>query len=348
MTSRRRTSKGGCGGLLFGAVWITVWSAGTLAFDGMLLHGIYRQWKATGFPATVGTVAHSEVVVDHDDDGTSYRVDVRYTYSVDRRQYEGDTYRYGMTSFGENEAYQIVESLAAGREVDVYYNPQDPADSVLRPGIEGADLFLALFLMPFNVIMLGAWAVAVRHFFPPEPDRPAGGARIVRRGFRQYVCTSAFRPVVVAVAVLLGTSFVSIFVVAFGFGPNPAVPAIVTVWGTVVSLTLFSYVWCRVRVGAGRTHLILDELARTVTLPASKTDQRGVPLMIRYPDVESVGVREKPPTHSGRAVSRRYEIVLGYRGGNGQQQVKIAEKSNRAEAEGLAAWIEEQIKGVSR
>ena len=34
---------------------------------------------------------------------------------------------------------------------------KDPAEALLRPGLAGSDLFLLLFMTPFNAVMLGFW-----------------------------------------------------------------------------------------------------------------------------------------------------------------------------------------------
>ena len=70
---------------------------------------------------------------------------MKYDFEVDGRPYQGTQYRYGQWKSSDDSAKTIVASLPVGKQVDVYYNPEDPGDAILKPGIEGGDLFLTLF-----------------------------------------------------------------------------------------------------------------------------------------------------------------------------------------------------------
>ena len=267
MGSRRRLITGSCGGVLFALVFVGFWSAITLVFDVMLVISAWRQIRAESYPSVVGAITHSEVDAHHDSDGTTYSVDVEYVYMVDDRQYEGDRYRYGQMGSSDNNAHRIVASLPVGKEVPVYYNPADPADAVLKTGIEGSDLFMALFMTPFNLVMLGGWHVLGRGVYVRLLKPPAGGARVVHHGFRAHVYSFSRPALAAAAATLLGTSFVSVFIVGFGFGFNPPVEVIVTVWTVVLLLTLGAAVAVAVRGGPGKETLVIDQAEETIPLP---------------------------------------------------------------------------------
>ena len=251
MRRKRRSKAGGCGGALFAVLFVGFWSAITLVFDVMLVISAWRQIQAESYPRVIGAITHSEVDEHHDSDGTTYSADVKYVFTVDDRQYEGDRYRYGQMGSSDRNAHKIVASLPVGKEVPVYYNPADPADSVLKTGIEGSDLFMALFMMPFNIVMLGGWYVLGRGVYVRLLKPPAGGAKVVHHGFRAHVYSSGKPMLAAAAATLLGTSFVSIFIVGFGFGFNPPAEVIVTVWTVVLLLTLGAAAAVAVRGGPG-------------------------------------------------------------------------------------------------
>ena len=150
----------GCGGL-FAAVWILGWSAGTLAFDFMCVRGIVMQTAANDYPSVPGKVIDSRVETHSDSEGgTSHKAKVRYAYTVNDQPYEGDRVRYGMHTGGKKASRSFVQKHAPGTPVTVYYNPAKPAEAILEPGVSGADLFMILFLTPFNVVMLGSWVFA--------------------------------------------------------------------------------------------------------------------------------------------------------------------------------------------
>jgi hypothetical protein len=84
----------GCIATCLAAVWIIWWTFGTLLFDGMLAWGIFWQLTATTYPSVPGVITKSEVLVDHDSDGTRGRPDLEYTYMVGGVEYRGTAYRY--------------------------------------------------------------------------------------------------------------------------------------------------------------------------------------------------------------------------------------------------------------
>jgi hypothetical protein len=78
----------------------------------------------------------SKVNTNNNGDSTTYSPQVKYTYSVGDRGYTNDRYRYGDMGTPGNRSKQIVEAFPVGKSVDVYYPPDDPADSVLVVGLE--------------------------------------------------------------------------------------------------------------------------------------------------------------------------------------------------------------------
>jgi hypothetical protein len=67
---------------------------------------------------------------------TYYKPCVIYTYEVGGREYSGDRIAMGITTSATSArpAERTAAKYPVGREVDVYYNPQVPSESVLRPG----------------------------------------------------------------------------------------------------------------------------------------------------------------------------------------------------------------------
>ncbi|MBN2809626.1 MAG: DUF3592 domain-containing protein [Deltaproteobacteria bacterium] len=64
-----------------------------------------------------------------------YAVDLEYSYMVAHHLHQGHRLRFGYR--GESRRDKIESQLqrcSAGTEVEVYYNPQDPAEAVLEPG----------------------------------------------------------------------------------------------------------------------------------------------------------------------------------------------------------------------
>ena len=85
------------------------------------------------------------------------RADVIYGYDVAGVHYTGDTAASGtrVSSNLESVARKMAEKYPAGTEIDVHYNPDNPAESVINPG--GRALLL-LWLMPVAVLTLAYFA----------------------------------------------------------------------------------------------------------------------------------------------------------------------------------------------
>lgn len=58
---------------------------------------------------------------------------VRYTYSVNGAPYDGDRITFAKAGFDFITASNIRDELKQGTKTEVSYNPQNPAESVLRP-----------------------------------------------------------------------------------------------------------------------------------------------------------------------------------------------------------------------
>src|SRR5262245_51454477 len=135
------------------------WTAIVLVFDGFAGYSGINQLRALSFSTTTGVINHSEVTDQSDSDGTTHGVDISYHYEVAEHPYEGDRYRYGAGSSSDSAwARDAVATYSEGSEVKVFYNPKDPSEAVLSPGLDSSNYMWLLFLTPFNMVMLGFWA----------------------------------------------------------------------------------------------------------------------------------------------------------------------------------------------
>ena len=318
--------------LAFALFFVGFWSLITLIFDGMLVLNAYRQFNAKSFSVATGTITHSEVTVHHGDDSTTYGVDVKYDYEVAGRQYEGTRHRYGQMSSSDDSARKTVDSLPVGKRVDVHYNPAEPSDSVLVVGVQSSDFFMALFLTPFNLIMLGGWYALLVMLFPGIAKLLTGSPRVVGRGFKRRLVLEPAPRLIPAAAVLGITSFLSIFVVAFGFGFSPPMTVIKVVWGIVLGLataTLMRRPGFSFR-GKG---LVIDDVENTLSV--SDVNQNKPQVLVSLGSVVDV---EAAPR--GNA----YEVVLTFSNEEGADcRETLIEVGDQERAESLAGWIKEKV-----
>ena len=95
--------------------------------------------RAATWPSIQGTVTSAELVTHrHHNSKThttsyTYEPKVEYSYSVLGTTYSGKKLAYGPTSYAENKAKELMARYPLGQAVSVYYNTEDPAESVLNP-----------------------------------------------------------------------------------------------------------------------------------------------------------------------------------------------------------------------
>ena len=106
-----------------------------------------RQASASArWPTTAGTITTSgvieEAIEDKENDDKSfirkiyrYRLDLRYAYQVNKRDFVGTTANWGGTAiYGLRElAEKAASQYSVGQPVTVYYDPEQPGHAVLEP-----------------------------------------------------------------------------------------------------------------------------------------------------------------------------------------------------------------------
>ena len=133
----------------------------------------------------------------------------------------------------------MIQSLPVGFDVDVFYNPADPKDCVLSRGLDGGDLFLAMFITPFNLFMLGLWS-GLWHLL-----RSIFSRRESERISELFV-TDDSSPMFAALAELAAASFLMTFVVGIPTGSfHPSKLVMQVVWIILIASAVVTYfvVW---------------------------------------------------------------------------------------------------------
>jgi hypothetical protein len=132
--------------IVFGAVGI-----------GLMYWGwtIYQDARASAdWPNVRGQVLSSDVRVSSDSEGgDSYVPQVEYSYLVNDVEYRDDTIKFGENSYGRRRtAEEIANRYPVGQSVSVYYNPAEPDEAVLEPGVT-AGSYLVLGMGAFFLLI---------------------------------------------------------------------------------------------------------------------------------------------------------------------------------------------------
>jgi hypothetical protein len=125
----------------------------------MLGYGIWsakRSTEAAGWPTAPGILTKVALNENSDSDGATYQVEVEYTYTVAGNAYNGSRLAFGYTASSGRDAHEeISEKLKAAKSVDVRYDPNNPASSVLSFGLHRTIMFVFAFAFTWLAFMGG-------------------------------------------------------------------------------------------------------------------------------------------------------------------------------------------------
>ncbi|PZO50896.1 MAG: hypothetical protein DCF16_12335 [Alphaproteobacteria bacterium] len=197
-----------------------IWTAVTLGGDFFAVNAIRQQLRAEHFPTVTGVITQNDIEITRSSKGGSnYTARLRFSYAVDGRAYVGDRHRYGSYAASAQHAEALASRYPVGAPVIVHFNPDDPADAILSPGIDGADVFVPFFLLPFNLILFGAVAWLARGKRPfDDPSAPIS-------------------PLSAGISAFFVGWFVIVFTVAFASGFDPSLPVAIGAWGALTAIT---------------------------------------------------------------------------------------------------------------
>ena len=311
-----------------------------VGMDVLLGWSTFEHARADYFPTTRGVITHSELAYSWGK-GRTTGVDIRYTYSVNGQSFSGDTYRWQSGYSSDSQwARDAVARYPVGAQAVVHYDPHNPRFAALNTGIDGADLFLLLFSLPFNAVLLaGVGAMIFK-----APDR-VGGLQWRTEGSRTVVRLARVSPWVTGVGAAVLAGFVSIFVIALCFGgTHPPITVLLIDWALLAVLGVVAWRAEERKHARGDYDLVIDAATKTVAVPP--LDKHSSPRAFAARDLlGATSDREERRSRRGR----RYLVgivTLRHRAG----ALKLIELIDTDEADALAAALNAALKqiGVGR
>jgi hypothetical protein len=140
---------------VIGAAFCVV--GGGLGFGG--LRARRKAKAASSWPTVSGTILSTEVVTHRSSGGAkhgtrvSYEPVVKYSYSVDGKEFKDGRIGFVDVSGGKGAAEKRIAAFASRTDLVVHYNPKDPKEAVLDPKASGS---LGLFAIGIFLIVVGA------------------------------------------------------------------------------------------------------------------------------------------------------------------------------------------------
>jgi len=330
--------KGGGILIFFGLIW----SGMTLLFDGFTVVPAVRQIWAQRFATAPGTILSSEVTYHDDSDGTTHGVRITYSYTVAGREYTGDRFRYDKSSSSDSAwAHRAVSEHPAGSPTTVYYDPQAPENAVLRTGLEGSDLFMTLFMTPFNVVMLGFWRAGWNLLWRRWRKPIAGGVKL-RTALRQTRAQlTEFSPLATSIVTVALLAFLSIFVICFGFGGfHPSLRVVSVTWVIVLAGGALAGIWHWKNILGGKYDLVVDDLNGSIGLPL--TCGRKIRKTFALAEVYDTFVDTIEKRDSEGSISYTHIPTLRLGTIDGPTE-KLAEWHDAEKAREFVAWLKEKL-----
>ena len=309
------------------------------AFEDKLAIELSLQHQSSSFPSTTGRVDVSEVTITHGSKGsTHYHVHIVYGYGVGGQTFENARFRYGPFSTSHAEADAEVEAHPVGSDITVYYREDNPADSLLSPGVVGSDFLMFFFLIPATVFMLyqlGVICVSDRF----RRNLPAGGVRINVRGSRASVRLPHYPPGFWAMSTFCGTGLAACFILLVttrGYvSTQPEVFAAVA----ILAATAGVYCWRRARLSSGVDDLVIDEDARTVILP--QNFGRRYRVNLDFGAIESVRLEPVRRRRKG-GYYFTWAVLLATRNAPDKPE-KLVDWPSKEKSMAFAGWLRERL-----
>jgi len=321
-----------------------IWSAGVLFMDLRTAGELWRQFETSHYPVTMGTVTFSQITSHHTSKGgTTYGVDIRYHYVVDDHPFDGSRFRYmSMSTSSDYEwATVTVNKHPVSSQIPVYFNPSDPTDAVLSPDLSGSDLFTVLFLMPFNLVMIGFW-IGIGGWLRDRIFNPvAGGVKIIVEGPQTRIRLPQYGALAWGMLATGALSFASIFVVGFASGFRPSMLTALLTLIVVIGSGAGIYVWQWRKIQSGDDDLVLDETSTTIALP--ETYGRKQRVMVNRSEIEKLTVEVIEHRGSKGGVSYSYAPALWLRRNENVETQKLADWGDRKKAETFAEWLRQRL-----
>jgi hypothetical protein len=124
----------------------------------LTIGGLIQAIKSNSWPSVDGVVKTCKLEIDSNE-GTSYSAKIAYEYSVNDKKFIGNKIATGSySSIFESFVREEMKKYPIGKNVKVYYSPDDSSVALLEPGIHFGNweaLFLAflMFVLPSIVFL---------------------------------------------------------------------------------------------------------------------------------------------------------------------------------------------------
>lgn len=127
---------------------------------------IHSAIDSVGWPSSkgtvIGSVIKSRTIKTGESGRAEYKTEIRYEYAVHGRSYVSDIYSLASSGYNfdtdRSVAINLSERYPMGSKLDVHYNPMNPSEGLVQPGVEPRAIDrwpISVFLMGIGLIGFG-------------------------------------------------------------------------------------------------------------------------------------------------------------------------------------------------
>jgi len=120
--------------------------------------GFTKGLSTLGWPETQGKVITCYVKRVPSSKGPSkFQPVISYSYEINSVEYVSDRYSSTMARGSSLWASEVISQHPVNSSIQVFYNPKNPKDSVLNPGLQSDDNWMTILSSFFFVVVLLAF-----------------------------------------------------------------------------------------------------------------------------------------------------------------------------------------------
>jgi hypothetical protein len=199
-----------------------------------------------------------------------FGVNFQYRYVVDGKEYLGSLYTLKATTTSKPRK-GLLKKFPVGAEVTCYFDPTEPSRAVLSPGLQGEDLFLAMFCVLLDILIASFAVILVYVWWERHHDMTVRPRLVEKSGktFRYWM--GGMTPLAAFISAYIGLLILVAFVVmATSTDLPPSVQWVAGLWIAQIALSTAVAIFFYLRRKSGQQDLIFDLEAATVSLPAMR------------------------------------------------------------------------------
>ncbi|MFO0946128.1 MAG: DUF3592 domain-containing protein [Planctomycetota bacterium] len=308
---------------------------------------MWKQWRANEFPMTEGRIVSHDTSMRKSKGKASLLADREVSIPGSRQGFWKCTrIRYHDTESTPDVAKTLMAAYPIGSVATVHYDPADPSDAILDPGVRPSDFFVLLFLTPFLSITGIMWYAILHTLFLHSAvvREPLYPMKVEDRFGDICVLLPHFAPWAAGLLTGCILCWFMAIVIALILRVPVSDGATFAAWGVVFLGFAAAFHRQRRRIADGRFDLVLSPSSGDLRLPPWRSRKSAI--TIPRSAIRGINVSENRSQVPGsrRRNAPTYAVDIAIHAEEGIRVERIVEfTSDRESADRLAQWLEKNL-----